>query len=289
MVDELETEVEVEINDENTENSENDLKETEREESGSADESNLEEEFLVKIDGEKQESDEDLAKDPNWLKNLRKENREFKKKQKELEARLAEKDRKQTELIELGPKPTLSDSDVDYDTVKYESKLADWIERKRFLDESKNKQVQEELKQKSIWEQKITSYNEGKTKIPAKDVNDIEDLVKVHLNPIQQGIIVRCAKNPALFVYAIGKNELTLKRLASISDHAEFAYTIGELENKLKTSKRVPETSPEKVVTGSGSKSILSSDKELERLREEAYKTGDMSKVHAYKRKKKQG
>ena len=254
------------------------------------DEKIVETEFVVSIEGEKSESEEEQAKDPNWLKNLRKENREMKKKQKEMELKLAEKENKEKTEVEIGKRPTLGDSDIDYDTNLYEKRLADWIERKRLVDEKKVEQEKASKQQQLLWEDKLTSYNEGKKAIPVKDMDDIEDLVKTHLSLVQQSMIVRCAKNPALLVYAIGKNEATLKKIAKITDYAEFAYTLGELENKLKTSnKQVPDTQPEKKITGSGSKSVTSVDKQLEKLREEALKTGDMSKVHAYKRNKRKG
>lgn len=281
MAEELDNELEVE----DAENSENDAtgentEGAENEITGEESENNAETEFTVTIEGE-----EELAKDPNWLKNLRKENREFKKKQKELERQLAEITNKEKQDVEIGPKPTLSDSDIDYNTDKYAEKLAAWIERKQKVVEKENREKDSLKQQQDDYDRKLVIYNEGKTKLPVKDMAEVEDQVKTFLSPQKQGIIVKCAKNPALLVYAIGSNEATLKKLAAITDLAEFSYTLGELENKMKTSnKRVPETQPEKTITGSGSKTS-SIDKQLEKLRDEAAKTGNMSKVHAYKRK----
>jgi len=56
------------------------------------------------------------------------------------------------------------------------------------------------------------------------------------------------------------------------------------LETKLKVTSRKTAPAPEKTIKGSGALSG-SSDSQLERLREEAARTGDMSKVVAYKQK----
>jgi len=55
----------------------------------------------------------------------------------------------------------------------------------------------------------------------------------------------------------------------------------------LKVTNRKPATAPEKVLTGTGSTSG-SVDSTLDKLRAEAEKTGDYTKVTAYKRKLKQ-
>ena len=62
----------------------------------------------------------------------------------------------------------------------------------------------------------------------------------------------------------------------------KFSFAVAKLETQLKvTNRKAPP--PEKTVkTGTGRASAV--DSTLERLREEAAKTGDMTKVIAYKR-----
>jgi inosine/xanthosine triphosphate pyrophosphatase family protein len=105
------------------------------------------------------------------------------------------------------------------------------------------------------------------------------------LNQTQQGIIVQGADDPALLVYALGKNPKKLQELSSISDPVDFAFKLAKLEAQLKvTNKKAP--SPETRVKGAKTGvSSGSSDKVLERLRNEADKTGDYTKVLSYKKK----
>jgi hypothetical protein len=74
-----------------------------------------------------------------------------------------------------------------------------------------------------------------------------------------------------------------VKELSSIKDPVKFAFAVAKLETQLKVSNRKAAPPPEKVVKGTGRVSG-SVDSTLERLREEAAKSGDMSKVIAYKR-----
>jgi hypothetical protein len=67
----------------------------------------------------------------------------------------------------------------------------------------------------------------------------------------------------------------------------KFAFAVSKLESQLKVTNRKPATTPEKVLTGTGSTSG-SVDSTLDKLRAEAEKTGDYTKVTAYKRKLKQ-
>ena len=93
------------------------------------------------------------------------------------------------------------------------------------------------------------------------------------------------ADNPALVVYALGKNPKKAQELASIKDPVKFAFAVAKLEKDLKVTNRRAAPPPERVVSGTGRVSGAV-DSTLERLREEASKSGDMTKVLAYKLKK---
>jgi hypothetical protein len=66
----------------------------------------------------------------------------------------------------------------------------------------------------------------------------------------------------------------------------KFAFAVAKLETQLKVTNRRASTTPERTIT-SGGRVSGSIDSQLERLRAEALKTGDLSKVMAYKRNKK--
>ena len=88
-------------------------------------------------------------------------------------------------------------------------------------------------------------------------------------------------------VYALGKNPKKLAELASIKDPVRFAVAVAKLETQLKVSTRKPPPPPPKITSGSAPVSG-SVDSTLERLRAEAERTGDYTKVIQYKRSKRQ-
>lgn len=266
--------------DQNIENENTDINDEQNEES-----QNLEnEELSLTFDGEEsEETEEELEKkDPSWLKNLRKKEREQRKRIKELEKQVASKNE---ELPKIGPKPKLDDADIDYDTEKYDNALTKWFEDKKKVEEEESKREATVKSQQEAFNQKLSLYNEAKTKLPVKNFNEIEEEVTSILSIAQQSVIVKVADDPAKLVYALGKNVKTLQKAASFNDLIDFTAFISKLETKLKTSSaKTPVTLPEKVITGSG-KPASTFDKELEKLRTEAEKTGDLSKLNAYKRK----
>jgi hypothetical protein len=101
----------------------------------------------------------------------------------------------------------------------------------------------------------------------------------------QQGVLLQGADNPALVVYALGKNPAKAKELASITDPVKFAFAVAKLEKDLKVTNRRQAPAPERIVTGTG-RSSGAVDSTLERLREDAARTGNMTKVIAYKAQK---
>jgi hypothetical protein len=101
------------------------------------------------------------------------------------------------------------------------------------------------------------------------------------LSVTQQGIILQGAQNPAVLVYALGKNSNKAKELAGITDPVQFAFAVAKLETQLSvTKKQAPP--PEKRINGNGS--LGTSNAQLDRLREEAARSGDFTKVIAFKK-----
>jgi len=236
-------------------------------------------EIVVSI-GEESPPQEEETRAPEWVRELRKANREKERRIKDLEAKL-NASQTETKPAVLGNKPRLED--YDYDSDKYETALSEWYERKREVDLQAEKQRQAEQAQRDSWQTKLDAYGKAKADLKAKDFDDAEAIAQETLDVTQQGIIVQGSDNPALVVYALGKNPKKAKELSSIKDPVKFAFAVAKLETQLKVSNRKAAPPPEKVVKGTGRVSG-SVDSTLERLREEAAKSGDMSKVMAYKR-----
>lgn len=238
---------------------------------------------VVTIDGESAPGEEDHSQAPDWVRELRKSDREKSKKIRELELKLQSSDIKDVKQSVLGVKPTLEG--FDYDEDAYESGLAMWYDQKRAVEDQKAKQEQDAKESETAWQAKLSSYAESKAKLKVIDFEDAEESVQTTFTVTQQGIILQGADNPALLIYALGKNPKKAKELASITDPVKYTFAIAKLESQLKvTPRKAPP--PERVVTGSGSLSA-STDGTLNRLRDEAEKTGDYTKVMQYKRSKK--
>jgi hypothetical protein len=211
---------------------------------------------------------------------------------KDLRNRLKQKSRENTELQQklnqfepttppLGPKPTIEG--CDYDAELFAKKNDEWHALKAKHDVENTRMAQVRQQQDAEWNQKLNTYQQNKQKLRVKDFGYAETTVEDIFNRDQQGIIIHASDNPAMMVYALGKNPNKSRELSAIKDPLIFAHRIGRMESNIKMSKRKPKTSPEKSVQGTGRLSG-SSDQNLERLRSQ--KTNDISKTLEYRRKK---
>jgi hypothetical protein len=246
-------------------------------------ESEYSDEIIVAIDGEEPPPQEEQAA-PEWVRELRREHRELKKRNRELESRVSQST-ETNPVVTLGAKPSLEA--LDYDTDKYEQSLADWYERKLLVDDQQTQARRSEEEQQRAWNAKLEGYVEAKTKLKVRDYDDAEEVAQQLFNVVQQGVMIQGAENPALVIYALGKNPKKAKELAAIDDPVKFAFAVAKLESQLKISNRKAATKPEKTFSATAP-ARGAVDSTLERLREEASKTGNMDKVMAYKRAQKQ-
>lgn len=217
---------------------------------------------------------------PQWVKDLRKENRELKKQLKSN----PDTTKKVDEDLTLGEKPKLEQ--YGYDEDQYAEALDIWYDRKAKVDKRKAEVEAEQLKAQEQIQAVVNSYNEKKQKLKVRDFDEAESELTDKLSIQQQGLILEGADDPALVVYALGKNKARLEELAKITNPAKFAFAVAKLETQMKTSTRKAAVAPEKTIAGNGSTSGTA-DTTLDRLRKEAEKTGDYSKVVQYKRKQK--
>lgn len=223
---------------------------------------------------------------PAWVKELRKSHRELQRRNRELEAKLSQSQPAAPAVV-VGKKPTLED--CDYDADRFERELASWFDRKRAADEAEAKVKRAQESQAQEWKGKLEGYEKAKTSLKVSDFEEAEALVTETLSVTQQGVLIQGAENPHHVVYALGKNPKKAKELAAITDPIKFAFAVAKLEGQLKVTSKKPAAAPEKQISGTG-RVAGAIDSTLERLRSEAEKTGNYSKVIAYKNsKRKQG
>ena len=239
------------------------------------------EEVVVSI-GEDAPPPEEQTHAPEWVRELRKTNRELQRQNRELQGKLQTAP---TEIkpVVLGKKPSLEEH--DYDADKFEVAMADWFDRKRYADDANAKQEAEVMTQQKAWQSKLDGYGKARAELRVKDFEEAEAVAQELFNVTQQGVVLQGADNPALVIYALGKNPKKAKELSDIKDPVKFAFAVAKLEKELKVTNRRQAPAPERIVTGTV-RSSGAVDSTLERLREDAARTGNMTKVIAYKAQK---
>ena len=238
------------------------------------------EEVVVTIKGESPPPEEEEKQAPEWVKNLRKSYRELQREKRELEEKLKMVlPAPEHNPVDPGKKPTLEA--CDYDSDKFENELANWFERRRQADDAIAKQRSKQQAEQDTWQKKLEGYNQSKSGLKVSDFQDAEETVLESLSVTQQGIILQGAQNPAVMVYALGKNPKKAKELAEITDPVQFAFAVAKLETQLSVTRRNLPPPEKRIVSNSGSGS---SSVQLERLRDEAARTGDYTKVMAFKK-----
>jgi hypothetical protein len=216
---------------------------------------------------------------PEWVKDLRRKAREDARRIKELEARLSVTAPQAEAVPQLGVKPTLKDH--DYDDEKFEAALDAWHEQRRKVEAAKATAEAKAQEERKAWQTKLNAYSEAKTKLGVSDYDDAEAVVQDTLSVTQQSIMLAGCDNPALVAYALGKAPAKAKELAAMTDPVKFAFALAKLESQIKMTKKSPPPA-EKGITGTAR--ATGTDSTLEKLRAEAERTGDYSKVVAHKR-----
>jgi len=268
------------------EDKQHDNGEGEQEDEAETQKSNEDDDLVISIGDEAITETEEKEAAPTWLKEMRQAHREAMRENRELKKRLKSIEQPEPTVKPLRNKPTLEGH--DYDAHEYEEDLDRWHAEKRQHDAIKEKQESDQAQQEKAWQEKLSGYEEAKAKLRKQlpDFDDAETTILENFSQTQQGIVLQGAENASLVIYALGKNSERAKALAKIRDPVKFAFAVAKLEKDISVKKRdrTPPP-PEKTLNGTGSKRGAV-DSTLERLREEAAKTGNYSKVMQYKASK---
>lgn len=242
-------------------------------------------EVFVSIGEESPPSEDDEQKAaPDWVKELRKNDREKTRKIRELEDQLKATTAPAKAAAAL-TKPTLESCDYDEDEFarKFEAYTAD---QARIAGEQKAKEAAAKA-ETDAWNARVEAHNKAKAALRVPDYDDVEATVSEALSITQRGIIVQGAENSAVVTYALGSNPAKLQELATIKDPVKFAFAVAKLETQMKVTPRKAPPAPEKRVAGSAPVQG-SANSELARLEAEADRTGDRSRLIAYRKSLKQ-
>ncbi|TCK87367.1 hypothetical protein [Paraburkholderia sp. BL9I2N2] len=221
------------------------------------------------------------------------ESRTFQEIRKNLNGALKDKRRMERELEDLraklpkpeptlGAKPTLDQ--YDYDETRFSEAYDKWMEQKAAMDAADRQKLDDQRKQQDEIENFKKSYKARSEALGVADFQESEAEVGAMLNQTQSGLLMRGADDPAALVYALSKSPARLIDLSRITDPVKFTVAVAKLEMNL-TTRKTPRPAPEPRISSERSATGHSaSGSQLEKLRDEAARTGDYSRVVAYKK-----
>jgi hypothetical protein len=183
-----------------------------------------------------------------------------------------------------GPIPKIADFDFDDD--KHAAAVSEWTAKKAAAELAKAQRQRQQQEQQEAWNKRVQAYEQAKTALKVPRFDDAEEAVKDNLSIAQQSLILK-AKEPEKLIYVLGNNPKRLKALAAITDPVDFVYAVGELRQEMRVIPKKKPPVPERVPSRGGAAGYTTADNTLEKLRAEAEKTGDYSRVMAYKREAK--
>lgn len=257
------------------------------------DEEDQESEPVEPVEGEQPEGSHEADGEagrpaPVWAHQLRKEKKSLAKEKFRLEKENAELRAKLAPPAPvLTAKPTLDQ--FDYDETRFSEAYDKWMEQKEAMNRADQAKLDAQRVEQESLQSFQKSYSARKESLGVDDFEEAEAEVAAILTPTQQGLLMRAPDDPAHLVYALGKSNVKLIELAKISDPVKFAAAVVKMEIQLatkKTTRPAPEPRMSAERTSSG---FNASGAALEKLRDEAARTGDFTKVVEYKRKLAQG
>ncbi|CDY76103.1 Phage capsid and scaffold [Caballeronia glathei] len=219
---------------------------------------------------------------PKWVAELRKSHKEVMREKRELQRKVEELQSKLPPPVPtLGPKPTLDQ--FDYDEAAFGEAYDAWMQRKAAADAEDQRKVDAQRKELEEVENFKKSYADRKKSLGVDDFDEAEAEVGAILNQTQAGLLMRGADDPAVLVYALSKSPARLMDLAKITDPVKFTAAIAKMEVHLST-KKTSRPAPEPRITAERGSGFSASSNQLDKLRAEAERTGDYSRVVAYKK-----
>lgn len=231
-------------------------------------------ELAIEVEGDDEPEDE-----PHLAKKLRAEVRERNKRIKELEARLAPKP------VDIGKKPDLWE-DCEGDPDKFEADLLAWTERKRQAEQAANAENEQQTVKQQAFEKQRVAYRAKAQTLGLKDIESAEQNIIDTLGAPYLGAIISYADDPAKVVAALAAHPRLLSQIADEPDDLRKLKLMFQMESKV-TIKRKGAAAPEAGTILKGTANVSGGDKALEKLEKDAERTGDRSKLIAYREAKK--
>lgn len=195
---------------------------------------------------------------PQWVKDLRKNNREKDKELRELRRQLEQvqsrpaeqQPQQQTDVIP--PKPTLES--CDYDEQAFETALTDWHEKKGRAEQSKQQQERQQQEYQQRFQQRMEAHKQRAAKLPVKDYQEMEEIVRAEVPDLHKEILIHCAdEGSELIAYGLGKSQQLRQRVAAETDPIRAAFLLGQISKQVSLAPKPKKAiKPEPEVRGGG-------------------------------------
>jgi hypothetical protein len=144
----------------------------------------------------------------------------------------------------LGEKPR----DYDFNsTSDYEAALDKWYEKKFEIQIKENEQKLKQEEYNNRFYEKAGKFEKDIKENFGKTGKVYKELFDSVLDDTKKSIIIDKIKNPARFVYLLGKNPSVMSKLAHMDDIADFIIECNNIERSIKPRRAKPKTKPEKV------------------------------------------
>lgn len=232
-------------------------------------------EAIDEIDYPETLDDEPVEETP-LIKQLREKAKQDAREKAELRRRL------EAPRVERTKKPDLWD-DCEGDPDKFETQLLAWKDNEAKADAAdraanagdgiRERQVQE-------WQNDLQAYKAKAVKLAKPDFGDAETTVISTLTDAQQSTIVMAAKDPARFIYALGKSPLKLAQLSEITNPIKLAAEVARIEGARMMAQKQPANIDEPLKGGARLSSVPKDETEAKLL---AAAEKDPAKFQAYR------
>jgi hypothetical protein len=257
-------------------------------EGGEVDEDGADDDLVVSL-GDEEGQQEDERRAPEWTRELRKKQREMARaiRQKDEEIARLKGASSQPASIVVGDEPDPDNYEMwdPAGKAKFKEDWNAWNGRKRDAEEQQRTRAEAEARDREAWQRTQDAYSAAKGALKVPNFDDAEGAVEDAFSTTQRGILLHALapKQAALMIYALGNSPQRLAELSAITDPVKFTFAVAKLEEKLKVTKSKAAPPPERTVRGTVSGAAVV-DNQMERLRAEARKTGDYSKVAEHRR-----
>lgn len=195
---------------------------------------------------------------PQWVKDLRKNNREKDKELRELRRQLEQvqsrpaEQQPQQQADVIPPKPTLES--CEYDEEAYEAALTDWHEKKGRAEQSKQQQQRQQQEYQQRFQQRVEAHKQRAAKLPVKDYQEMEEIVRAEVPDMHKEILIHCAdEGSELIAYGLGKSQQLRQRVAAETDPIRAAFLLGQISKQVSLAPKPKKAiKPEPEVRGGG-------------------------------------